>query len=1281
MRFTSGIDSKHHAFFEKSRNRFQKNTVILFFLFFLCLSGSLFAQNPIVTENSNPGNPQYEWDGVYNAGSTTIQGFATDMSVNKGQTIRFKVDVNTGSNKNFNIKIFRLGYYGGNGARLIADLGTFTGIDQPDPIVNTAVGLVDCGNWTENASWAVPADAVSGIYMAKLDRATGGVSHITFVVRDDSRSTDLLFKTSDATWQAYNNYGGPSLYGGGSTSFPIGRASKVSYNRPFNTRAGDGRAENFVLNAEFAMLQWLERNGYDVSYATDVDFERDSTPITPSRHKVIMSVGHDEYWSKNERDRVEAARDAGVHLAFFSGNEVYWKTRFENSTDASDQKYRTLVVYKEGLPSNMGEFTCGTMNCDPLAGVWTGLWRFGGSEDAGRPENGLSGQTSWLERSIPLVVPETFKNLRFWRNTEVATLSSGGSASLGPKILGYEWDYEQEKFRDQYPKGRVLMSSTSITGDGNCCAFQDNGNSNANFNTENGRVYTHKLSLYRHSSGALVFGAGTINWSWGLEGDHDVEGSTELPAIQQATVNLFAEMDVQPATLQSGLVLASNSNDNTAPGVVITSPVTNTNVGQGKAITITGTATETGGGVVAGVEVSIDGGVTWNVADVQGVLSGTVNWSYSFIPSQLGNFEVRARSFDDLGNLGVAGPAPTPGSIILNGTCPCSVFSSLEVPPVDETKYYGSDASFGMKFRTSTDGYIAGVRFYKDASNNGTHIGKIWSSTGTLLRTATFVNETASGWQTITFSSPLPITANTTYIVSYYSSNGVYSVAETDFTNSIVRGPITALQDGLDGQNGLYASGDAFPNNSFNKSNYLVDAVFTTEPACLITGTLQTFGQICSEQQISLRFNNPTGQAPYSLNLNGNVINNINSNVAFGTNIIANNLSLVNISIWPSSAIGGAASSDATQREVGVKFRSSVQGVITAIRFYKTAESGTGTFPVRLYDLTTGDLVNGFSTGSITITNEGVSGWQQATLNAAVPILPNRTYVATYVAQNGRYAESPSDLNIAETNGPLTALADNTDGPNGIYKTGSGSGVPTESDNNGTNYWVDVVFTATNQIRLTEIVDNYGNTCFANNPNIQTLDLQPVNCLLLPVTFQEFSLSVRNNDINLFWSTASESNNKGFQIQRSLDGNNWINIGFVNGAGNSQTLKKYQYPDRGLKDGRYFYRLKQFDLNGDFKFSKVISASITNKLSYVLGQNYPNPARQNTTISYSVPVKSPVEMALYDMQGRQVKMLVNEIKESGTYTIDLDTRKLSKGVYHYKMKSGNYSDVKRLLVE
>ena len=144
-------------------------------------------------------------------------------------------------------------------------------------------------------------------------------------MRDDDGGSELLFQTSDTTWQAYNQYGGNSLYVGS----PAGRAYKVSYNRPFTTR-GDGRRRTGCSTPSTRWSAGWSATATTSRYTTGVDTDR--LPAELLEHETFLSVGHDEYWSGAQRANVEAARAAGVNLAFFSGNEVFWKTRWENST-------------------------------------------------------------------------------------------------------------------------------------------------------------------------------------------------------------------------------------------------------------------------------------------------------------------------------------------------------------------------------------------------------------------------------------------------------------------------------------------------------------------------------------------------------------------------------------------------------------------------------------------------------------------------------------------------------------------------------------------------------------------------------------------------------------------------------------------------------------------------------------------------------------------------------------------------------------------------------------
>src|SRR5438874_494763 len=242
--------------------------------------------NPVQCENSKPGTPMSNWYSPNAYGQ--IQGFSSQESAVPGDTLHFKVS----SPATYHVFIYRLGWYGGDGARLMptSPADVLPAITQPDCLSDTT-GLVDCGNWSVTASWTVPSDAVSGLYLAEFDQTDGaGLMPYPFVVRDDSRKSDVLVQTSDETWQAYNMYGGRNLYQGSGPA-PDGRAYKVSYNRPLNIGGNNG-----VFGSEYAMLSWLERNGYDTSYISGLDVSTNAA-LLPG-HKVFISSGHDEYWSQ-----------------------------------------------------------------------------------------------------------------------------------------------------------------------------------------------------------------------------------------------------------------------------------------------------------------------------------------------------------------------------------------------------------------------------------------------------------------------------------------------------------------------------------------------------------------------------------------------------------------------------------------------------------------------------------------------------------------------------------------------------------------------------------------------------------------------------------------------------------------------------------------------------------------------------------------------------------------------------------------------------------------------
>ena len=777
-------------------------------ILFLISAHCAFAQsNPIVVENSLPGNPSSQWD-LGGPTDPSIQGFATEMSVNRGERVRFKVDTDA---SNYRIDIYRLGYYQGLGARLITSVTPSVSLPQtqPDPISDSATGLVDCGNWSESAHWDVPVNATSGVYIGKLVRPdTGGASHIIFIVRDDVGSSDLLFQTSDTTWQAYNSYGGNSLYVGS----PAGRAYKVSYNRPDISRDGPFFTSLFV--AEYPMIRWLERNGYNVSYTTGVETDRHGERLT--NHKVFLSVGHDEYWSGQQRSNVEAARNAAVHLAFSSGNEVFWKTRWEPSIDGAATPYRTLVCYKE---------THANAKIDPTS-TWTGTWRdprFTQPPNGGSPENALTGTIFGVNgpSAESITVPAAYGKHRFWRNTSVATLTSGQAAVFAPGTLGFEWDQSPD---DGFqPQALMRLSSATVSVPS---LLLDYGS------TYGPGQATHSLSLYRHSSGALVFGAGTVQWSWGLDSVHDDGSAAADPRLQQAMVNLLADMGSQPATLQADLTSATASNDFTAPSSTILTPESGAMLQVGAQVLITGNAGVLPGGVPPpnpawGVEVSTDGN-TWQPA--VGPAAGQTSWSFAWTPAVPGSVTIKSRAFDDSGNLETPGPGVT---VSVAGSQQLTIWPSSAVPSIVDQ---GADhpVALGVKFYSEVGGTIKGIRFYKSSANTGTHVGNLWSSTGTLLATTTFASETASGWQQANFTTPVPINSFTIYVASYHANTGHYSFNPNYFSTNRDNSPLHApLSGGSWGGNGVYAYGGSstFPDQTFNANNYWVDVVLQAGPA------------------------------------------------------------------------------------------------------------------------------------------------------------------------------------------------------------------------------------------------------------------------------------------------------------------------------------------------------------------------------------------------------------------------------------------------------------------
>lgn len=1024
--------------------------------------------NPVACENSKPGAPSSEWEKDPRG---TIEGYAAQISVNVGETVQFKINTPA---RGYSIDIYRMGYYGGLGARKIASVTPSVSLPQTQPscLSDSATGLIDCGNWHVSASWPVPATAVSGIYFAHITRTDGtnDDNHIVFIVRNDASHSAVVFKTSDTTWQAYNKWGGNSLYAGDSTAAP-GRAVKVSYNRPFDTRESTPWGRDFVFSNEYPMVRFMEAQGYDVTYLTSLDADRYGSLL--KNHKVFLSVGHDEYWSGTERANVEAARDAGVNLAFFSGNSVFWKTRWENSTDGTNTPNRTLVVYKS---------TRDNQQTDPT-GLWTGSWRdprFSPPADGNRPENALMG-TIWTVNccGVAMKVPAADGKMRFWRGTAVASQSAGATFTLPDQTLGYEWDEDLDNgFR---PAGLIDMSTTTADVPEKLIDFGTN--------VAPGTA-THHLTLYRAPSGALVFGGGTVQWSWGLDAVHDgPDGAPTAPdpSMRQATVNLLADMGAQPTTLQSGMSLASASTDHTAPVSTITSPATGANLGNGNTVTISGTATDSGG-QVGGVEVSTDGGTTWHPA------TGRGSWTYSWDATGAGTVTIKTRATDDSGNIETPGAGRS-----VSVACPCGLFGQSATPTTPAAND-STPLEAGVKFRATTDGWVTGARFYKGTGNTGTHTGTLWTSDGTKLATATFTGESASGWQSVSFPTPVHVTSGTTYVVSYFAPAGHYGSDAAYFAyKPLLSPPLTGLQAGTDGGNGVYRAGSTgFPTDTYNGGNYWVDVIFntvqppdTTAPAVIDSTPFSGSSSVPTGVLPSVTFSEPVqaGSPTFTLKdstgatVAGSASLNTDRTVdtyvptaslpagktytltvtgrkdAAGNTMTSYTESFTTAkppppagqcpcSIWSDSTAPAMETvNDPNELELGVKFTPDTSGSITGIRFYKGRDN-TGTHTGTLWS------ANGTQLATATFGTESTLGWQEVHFSSPVAVTAGTTYVASYHTTTGDFSADAGGLSHAVDSSPLHTVADNA---NGVFKYGAHA-FPNQNYNT-TNYWVDVVFT------------------------------------------------------------------------------------------------------------------------------------------------------------------------------------------------------------------------------
>lgn len=365
-----------------------KSALIVFGLAFLVASftapGVFADANPVVVENDLQGTSAWRIPNSRAALYHEIEGYASATSVNVLEPIKFYVSVEV--EQTIQIEIYRMGFYQGFDGRYITTI--YPGNDaqnQPFDEADHTTGLIEC-DWDETAEWTPPIDTVSGFFLAKLvGLGVEKDSYIIFVVRNDDREySDFVFQSTVTTYQAYNVYPGNrdgtnpttlSWYSGKSLydeaendygelvpesapQYQDHQARMVSFNRPYyvDPDAPDGpitQSAGQFFYWEYWMTRWMEKNGLDVTYITNVDTHTNNANFFDAgKHKAFLTAGHDEYYSWEMRDNLEQARDREtdpMHLGFFSSNDAYWQIRFAPSTAntaPANEPNRTIICYK-----------------------------------------------------------------------------------------------------------------------------------------------------------------------------------------------------------------------------------------------------------------------------------------------------------------------------------------------------------------------------------------------------------------------------------------------------------------------------------------------------------------------------------------------------------------------------------------------------------------------------------------------------------------------------------------------------------------------------------------------------------------------------------------------------------------------------------------------------------------------------------------------------------------------------------------------------------------------
>jgi len=455
--------------------------------------------NGITDENAQKGTDQ--WNVFARALNGEIEGYASRTSVAPGESIRFFVKA---ADPHYTIEVFRMGWYGGAGGRRMTEAVERTTVPQPVPQPDPLTGLIEC-DWSDPWELAIPDDWTSGVYLAKLTALPSRLgSWIIFVVRARAdRHARFLVQTSATTYEAYNNWGGKSLYEFNSSG---GRAFKVSFNRPYARKSGPA---DFLLGYEYPAVRFLEREGYDVAYTTDIDTHENPQELLA--HDAVIDIGHDEYWTWQMRDAFETARDGGVNLVFLGANTCYWQIRLESSP-LNGERDRVIAAWKESAAQLDPVLTDGDPSNDHLA---TTLWR---NAPVSRPEDSLAGTMfTYTPVSGDVVVADS----SHW-------VFSGTGLRTGdaiPGLLGYEVD----RTTATAPASTVVLARSP-------------------FSRSDGSSDEADMTLYTTKAGGFVFATGTLYWAFGLD-DYNLALRPYAPvsaAAQQITRNVLQHAMTHP---------------------------------------------------------------------------------------------------------------------------------------------------------------------------------------------------------------------------------------------------------------------------------------------------------------------------------------------------------------------------------------------------------------------------------------------------------------------------------------------------------------------------------------------------------------------------------------------------------------------------------------------------------------------------------------------------------------------------------------------------------------